>query len=252
MGLFDEKTVLVTGSAGAIGSATVARFIELGMTVLGIDRSPAPDSAPPTRYRHSTVDLMDPDATQAHVDHALRGLPPLGHVVGIAGGALPFEPGTQDDPQQVTLEQFRASIDANLTTQFSLVRISLRHLAGPVDEDRSITLTSSFNALSAQGLPAYSAAKAGIIGLMHGLVKPLGMRGIRINVVAPGTVLTPRTERLWSADPGHFERLAAGTAMARLAVPGDIADAFASVTLHLRHMTGQVVVVDGGQTVIHH
>ena len=221
------------------------------MTVLGLDRSSPPDSMSRTRFRHVTVDLTDSLAAEAAVDSALEGLPPLAHVVGIAGGALPFEPSTQDEPQQITPEMFQQSLDANLTTQFTLVRASLRHLLAESEEDRSVTLTSSFNAISAQGLPAYSAAKAGIIGLMYGLVRPLGRAGIRVNVVAPGTVRTPRTERLWSTEPGHFERLEEGAALRRLAAPADVAEAFSSVALMLRHMTGQVLVIDGGQTVVH-
>ena len=246
-----ERTVLITGAAGAIGSATASRFLELGMTVLGLDRSPRPGSISHAQYRHVTVDLTDSRAAEVEIDGALRGLPPLAHVVGIAGGALPFEPRTQDEPQEITSDLFQQSLEANLTTQFTVLRVSLRYLTATDERNRSVTLTSSFNALSAQGMPAYSAAKAGIIGMMYGLVKPLGVKGIRVNVVAPGTVRTPRTERLWSAESGHFERLERGAALRRLASPADIAEAFTSVALMLRHMTGQVLVIDGGQTVVH-
>jgi NAD(P)-dependent dehydrogenase (short-subunit alcohol dehydrogenase family) len=246
-----DGTVLVTGSAGAIGRATIARFLDLGLTVLGIDRTAQPDERAGARYRHITVDLEDAEATEAQIQAAMVKLPQLTHVVGIAGGALPFEPPSQDDPESIMPEQFRASLEANLTTQFTVVRASLKFLADAADEDRSITLTSSFNALSAQGMPAYSAAKAGIIGLMHGLVRPLGSRKIRINVVAPGTVRTPRTERLWSGVPGHFERLEDGSALGRLAQASDVADAFVSLAIHLRHVSGHVLVVDGGQSVVH-
>jgi NAD(P)-dependent dehydrogenase (short-subunit alcohol dehydrogenase family) len=246
-----DSTVLVTGSAGAIGRATTARFLELGMTVLGIDRTAPTDAPVDARHRHITVDLEDAEATETHIQAAMVELPHLTHVVGIAGGALPFEPGSQDDPETITPQQFRASLEANLTTQFTVVRTCLRFLAEAWEDDRSITLTSSFNAFSGQGMPAYSAAKAGIIGLMHALVRPLGARGIRINVVAPGTVRTPRTERLWAGTPGHFARLEDGTALGRLAQPSDVAEAFVSLAVHLRHVSGHVLVIDGGQSVVH-
>jgi NAD(P)-dependent dehydrogenase (short-subunit alcohol dehydrogenase family) len=250
-GMTSERTVIVTGAAGAIGGATVDGFLAAGLHVLGLDLapSPAPDRA---GYRHAVVDLRDTVAVDAAVDDGLHRLPPLAHVVGIAGGALPGEPAAAaaGDPAAIDVGLFRASIESNLVTQWAVVRSALRHLEAG-DGDRSIALTSSFNALSAQGMPAYSAAKAGLHGLMFGLVDPLGRRGIRVNVVAPGTVRTPRTEALWASSPGHFERLEAGTATGRLATPQDVADVFVSLALRLHHVTGQVLVVDGGQLAIH-
>ena len=247
-----DLTVLVTGASGAIGGATVEAFLSAGATVLGLDRVTDPATAR-AGYRHATVDLRDDGATEAAIRDGLRDLPPLGHVVGVAGGAIPGEPAaaTANDPGAVDVDLFRASIEANLTSQWTVVRAALRYLDVGVGTDRSIALTSSFNALSAQGMPAYSAAKAGLHGMMFGLLDPLGRRGIRINVVAPGTVRTPRTEAQWAGDPGHFERLAAGTATGRLATPSDVADVFVSLALSLRHVTGQILVVDGGQSAIH-
>ena len=98
-------------------------------------------------------------------------------------------------------------------------------------------------------MPAYSAAKAGLIGLMHALVSPLGAKGIRINVIAPGTIRTPRTERIWAHRPEHFQRLATGTALGRVGAPEDVGRAFLAVATLLTHVTGQVLVVDGGQMV---
>lgn len=243
------RTVVVTGAAGAIGSATIRRFLDRGLTVLGVDLRDGEDLG--SRYRHVTGDLANAEAIETAIDAALEGMPQTAHIVGIAGGALPEEPGTQHDLVSVTPALFRASIDANLTTQFLFMRAVLRHLQRLEGEDRSVTLTSSFNALSAQGMPAYSAAKAGIIGMMYGIVGPLGNLGIRVNVVAPGTVRTPRTEQLWSGVPGHFARLEAGTALGRLATPEDVAVTFTALALDMRHVTGQVLVVDGGQTAVH-
>jgi NAD(P)-dependent dehydrogenase (short-subunit alcohol dehydrogenase family) len=242
-------TVLVTGAAGAIGSATSALFLARGADVLGVDRKES--TVHDDRYRHLVLDLADGEASESEIGRALAELPPLTHVVGIAGGALPDEPSTQDEPRAIGADLFRMSLEANLVTQFILVRATIEALGTAGEPDHSITFCSSFNALSAQGMPAYSAAKAGIIGLMHGLVRPLGRRGIRVNVVAPGTVRTPRTERIWAGTPGHFERLESGTASRRLAEPTDVASAFAALALDLRHVTGHVLVVDGGQLAIH-
>jgi meso-butanediol dehydrogenase/(S,S)-butanediol dehydrogenase/diacetyl reductase len=240
-------TVVVSGAAGAIGSATVRAFIDAGFYVVGLDRAAAVKSVASGSYTGLEVDLEDEAAVSEAVD-AAAATGPLAHLVGIAGGALPEEPRTQDDPLNVPTALFRSSLEANLVTQYRLLRLALPALRRLPNTDRSISLTSSFNALSGWGMPAYSAAKAGMIGMMYALVGPLGADGIRINVVAPGTVRTPRTERIWGHVAGHFERLEATTALGRLSSPEDVARTFLALATLLRNVTGHVLVADAGQT----
>lgn len=242
----EPGAVLITGDAGAIGSATAQVFLELGWTVVGLDtaeRSGVSDANP---HLQLLVDVTDEEAIVQELQ-VLSSLPPLSHVVAIAGGALESEPKTQDDPDLIDVDDFRSSLDLNLTSQFITLKSSLPWLMANPDVDRSVTLTSSFNALSGQGMPAYSAAKAGLIGMMNALIGPLGAAGIRINTVAPGTIRTPRTERIWAHDPGHFERLGSSAALGKVGTPLDVANAFKAIALDLSHVTGQVMVVDGGQ-----
>ena len=116
----------------------------------------------------------------------------LVHVVGIAGGALEVEVAAEAEDRLPTMEEFRALIEQNLTLQFRLVSAALPHLrrAGEAGRPASITLASSINALASYGLPAYSAAKAGLLGLAVALADPLGRQDIRVNVLALGTVPT--------------------------------------------------------------
>jgi NAD(P)-dependent dehydrogenase (short-subunit alcohol dehydrogenase family) len=241
--------VVVTGAAGAIGSATAAAFTAAGYGVVGLDVAGEVTDLDLPGYRGWVVDLADETAVEDVMQRAAAA-GPLHHLVQIAGGALPEEPRTQHDPALLSTEVFRGSLERNLTSQFLTLRAALpwfrRDPGGTVD--RSVTLTSSWNALSAQGMPAYSAAKAGLIGMMHALVRPLGAERIRCNVVAPGTIRTPRTERIWSHDPGHFDRLAASAATGRLGEPDDVARTCLALARDLAHVTGQVLVVDGGQS----
>ena len=241
-----SRVVVVTGAAGAIGSATVGAFLALGFHVVGLDR----DEQAMRHARHTPVrvDLEDERALERAIAD-VHSIGPLIHVVGIAGGALPSEPALSDDVLGLDASTFRASIEANLTTQFLVLRATFAWLRENPGMDRSVTFTSSFNALAGWGMPAYSAAKAGLIGMTYALTAPLGAAGIRVNVLAPGTVRTPRTERLWSHEPGHFEELERTTALRRLAVPEDAARAFVALATMLTHMTGQVLVLDGGQMV---
>ena len=243
----DAGVVLVTGAAGAIGSATVRAFLGAGHPVAGIDVAPCVAEPEWRGYAGIAADVRDPDALARAVAQARR-LGPLRHVVSVAGGALPEEPPTQDDPLLLGLDSFRASVELNLTSHFALLRAVLPHLRENAGCDRAVLLTSSWNALTGCGMPAYSAAKAGLIGMMNALAAPLGREGIRIGVVAPGTVRTPRTERIWAGDADHWERLEASTALGRLGTPDDVARAFVALA-GLAHVTGQVLVVDGGQMV---
>ncbi len=239
--------VLVSGAAGDIGSATSRQFAAAGFQVLGLDRAAGVSDVEAAGYRGLQLDVDDETAvTEALAESMAMG--PLRHVIGIAGGALPIEPRSQDVPGALSAADFRASVEANLVTQYIVLRAALPWLRQSPGLDRSIILTSSFNAIGGWGMPAYSAAKAGLIGMARALTGPLGSEGIRINVVAPGTVRTGRTEAIWAHAPGHFEHLETTTAIGRLATPDDVARAYLALATTLTHVTGEVLVVDGGQS----
>ena len=244
----ERATVVVTGAAGALGAATADTFAAAGFEVIGLDIDPSVAQPGRPGIRGIQVDLTDETTVHAVLTELADEGGRLAHLVGIAGGALPQEPVTQHDPVLLQPAVFRDSIDRNLTSQFLVLQAALpwfRRLGGG---DRSVTFISSWNATSAQGMPAYSAAKAGLIGMMHALVRPLGAESIRVNVVAPGTIRTPRTERIWAHDEGHFERLAQGAASGRLGVPQDVAGTCLALARDLTHVCGQVLVVDGGKS----
>jgi 3-oxoacyl-[acyl-carrier protein] reductase len=236
--------VVVTGAAGGLGSALVAALLGRGDVVVGLDRAAIDD--PPPGLRAYPVDLRDePAVTAALADAAGAGMLPS-HVVAIAGGALPEEKACVD-PALLPLDVFRRSLEQNLITAWIAVRAALPHLRAG-SGNRSVTLTSSTDALSAYGLPAYAAAKAGLLGLVRSLSATLGADGIRINAVAPGDVPTPRNVREWAHVPGWYDRLQEASVLDRLGTPEDLAATYLAL-IDLEHVTGQTIVVDGGQTI---
>jgi len=106
---------------------------------------------------------------------------------------------------------------------------------------------SSINALRGKrGLANYAASKAGLIALTRTAARELGPDNINVNAIAPGLVETPLTEQL---TPDVLAQALRETALGRLAQPGEIADViFFLCSEQARHITGQVIVVDGGQT----
>jgi NAD(P)-dependent dehydrogenase (short-subunit alcohol dehydrogenase family) len=107
-------------------------------------------------------------------------------------------------------------------------------------------LISSINATRGKvGLAAYAASKAGLEALARTAARDLGVFGVRVNAVAPGWIDTPMT----AAVPAEFHQKAVEeTALGRLGEPDDVARAVLFLASDLgRHVTGQVVRVDGGQ-----
>jgi NAD(P)-dependent dehydrogenase (short-subunit alcohol dehydrogenase family) len=235
-------TVLVTGAAGGIGTATVQAFLGAGFDVVGLDRQPAPGQP---GYTHVVLDLLDDGAVRDVVAQAGA----LQHVVCIAGGALMPEK-TTDDPAELELEVWRASLDQNLTAAFITLQAALAGLR-QLEGDRSISFVSSTDALLSCGLPAYAAAKAGLIGLVRALTGPLGAEGIRINAVAPGDIPTERNVAEWGHIDGWYSRMREATALDRLVTADEVGAAFLAVATQLTSLTGQTIVVDGGLTVSH-
>jgi 3-oxoacyl-[acyl-carrier protein] reductase len=236
--------VLVTGAAGGLGSALVAALVARGDQVVGLDRTTVERSA--AGLRTYAVDVLDEAAVAAALEDAAAAGLELRHVVAIAGGALPEEKACVD-PAALPLDVFRRSLDQNLISAWITVRAALPHLRAGAG-DRSVTLTSSTDALASYGLPAYAAAKAGLLGLVRSLAAPLGADGIRINAVAPGDVPTPRNVREWAHVPGWYDRLQEASVLDRLGTPEDLAATYLAL-IDLRHVTGQTIVVDGGQTI---
>jgi NAD(P)-dependent dehydrogenase (short-subunit alcohol dehydrogenase family) len=235
--------VVITGAAGAIGSEVAREFLSRGYVVVGLDRDEVAEDH--DQFTSIQVDLLNQHEVEAGFRRAAtQG--PLVHVLGIAGGALPEE--ISKDVTELSLELFEASVRANLTSQFVLLRAALPVLRAHADHRRSITFVSSISALASYGLPAYSAAKAGLIGLMHAIAGPLAREGIRTNVVALGTVQTPAAAARHRADPTHYERMISGTASGRLTTAGEAARAILS-TATIPQLVGQIIVVDGGQMV---
>jgi NAD(P)-dependent dehydrogenase (short-subunit alcohol dehydrogenase family) len=236
------STVLVTGAAGAIGSATVQALRAEGLRVVGLDKLPGAGEW----IQH---DLLDTAGTE----RLLAGSPLLAglrHVVAVAGGTADEEAGRLD-PADVPVEVFTASVMLNLVAQYAIVRAGTARIEAesPIG-DRSVTLFSSANALRGYGMPGYSSAKAGLLGLVVSLALPLGRRGVRINAVTPGTVATKQFYETYGAEGEELgRRLIDASASRRETHPEDVARAVVAV-LTLEQMTGQHLVIDGGQLAV--
>jgi NAD(P)-dependent dehydrogenase (short-subunit alcohol dehydrogenase family) len=243
-----RPAAIVTGVSGSIGLAVSRRLADRGLASIGWDRS-----CPPAELvdEFFLCDLLD-EADLASAGRAAVGSGhTVQHVIAVAGGG-DLDELTTPDVADETLEVFKRVVDLNLTTAFLTIRTTLpllREAAG----DRSITLISSINALGGYGAPGYSAAKAGLSGLVRSLAPVLGSDGIRINTLVLGTTRTENLIRLAEARnrPTHFLDAVAGRApLRRVLEPEDVAGAAVAVALDMPGLTGADVVLDNGQTLI--
>jgi NAD(P)-dependent dehydrogenase (short-subunit alcohol dehydrogenase family) len=245
----EVPVVVVTGSSGSIGRATVAAAGARGAGVVALDRSPAGPGVHGAVLEEVLVDLLDDRAVgDAFASLARHG--PLRHVVCVAGGGDAGELGDAD-PATEDLDVFARVVAANLHVAFVAVRHSVPLLRDATG-DRSITLVGSINAFGGYGAPGYSAAKAGLSGLVRALAPLLGRDGVRINCLAPGTVDTENLHALAQATdvPLDLTAVAEKAPLRRVLTPGDVAAALVAMAFDLRGLTGATITLDNGQTLI--
>jgi NAD(P)-dependent dehydrogenase (short-subunit alcohol dehydrogenase family) len=148
----------------------------------------------------------------------------------------------------LTLEQWRAVIDADLTGVFLACREAGRHmLAGGYG--RIVNLASFHVLATYPERSAYVAAKSGVVGLTTSLAVEWGGRGVTVNAIAPGPIRTDRTAWFLSKDPAAHDGMVRRTPTGRIGDPEEVAALVAFLcTEEAGHVTGQTLVIDGGWT----
>lgn len=145
---------------------------------------------------------------------------------------------------KMTEEQWDKVIDVDLKGTFNFIR-AVSPLFREQKSGKIINITSINGLRGKFGQANYSAAKAGTIGLTKTVAKELGRSNVNVNTVAPGMILTDMFKDL----PEEFKQKAADeTVFNRLGEPGDVADLVTFLASDKsKHITGEVIKVDGGQ-----
>ena len=235
------KTAVVTGSSQGIGKATADVLLKNGTEVFGIAREKS--DAQQEGLTFLECDLTDPSAIDAAFQEIEERTEKLDFVVNVAG----IDPKYFID--DVTLEQWDELVNLNLRAYYLVIKMAVPLLRR--GDGRSIVNVSSINyRLGVPGRAAYSATKAGILGLTTGLSRELGQEGIRINTITPGWIFTERQVREYFGAQNsekHLEYLAQRQSMKIKITAEDIAN---HIVFYLsgvsRASLGHNCVVDGG------
>jgi NAD(P)-dependent dehydrogenase (short-subunit alcohol dehydrogenase family) len=230
------KVALVTGAAGGIGRAVVHVLGEAGAEVVGVD---LPGRAIPGARQVLACDLADREAIgrlAADLAELYDRLDILVHCAGVTRDAVLWKLADAD---------WESVMRVNLDSAFYLLRgtVSFLRKAGG-----AVVLIASINGERGKfGQSNYAASKAGLIGLGRTMARELGRFDVRVNLVAPGLIRTAMAERL---APEMVEEARLETVLGRIGEPEDVAGAVLFLCSDLsRHVTGQVLRVDGGQLI---
>jgi len=236
------RVVLITGGMSGIGLATAEAFQKEGDVVFIADLQETPAGQAVARSsggKYFAADVRDFAAADKIVTQIVSDkgrLDVLVNNAGISRDHLVWKMSEVDWDDVLAV---------NLKGAFNFL-----HAAAPVfwkQQSGKVVSVSSINALRGKiGLANYSASKAGLIALTRTVARELGSANVNVNAVAPGMIETPLTEDL------PDEVLAKSweeAALGRLGKPQEIADVILFLcSEQARHITGQVIVVDGGQT----
>lgn len=228
---FRGHRAIVTGAARGIGRGIADALAAAGATVHGFDAG-IPEDYP---YGHAAVDITNNGDVRAAIAE-LTAPPTL--LVNNAGI-------TRDRTlAKMTDEEWDAVIRVNLTGAFKMMRAVAPLMAG-TGFGRIVNITSINGLRGKFGQGNYAASKAGLIGLTKSAAKEFGRKGITVNAVAPGMVMTPMARELPPEIIAHGRSEAA---LATLAAVEDIANAVLFLLSDAaRAITGEVLRVDAGQ-----
>lgn len=243
-----RKKAVICGGASGMAKATAQLLRQKGANIAILD---LPDSAGAQVAKEldgtfHEVDVLDENQVESALGDAVSALGGLHIAVNTAGGGIGKRTLSKDGPHP--LADFRKTIELNLIGTFNLNRLQAWHMSSnePEDEERGVIIdTASIAAFEGQiGQVAYTAAKAGIAGMMLTMARDLGSLGIRTVAIAPSLFSTGLTEGIPDEFANELTKDAAFPK--RMGRPEEYAK-LAVAIVETPMLNGLCIRLDGGQ-----
>ncbi|MDO5118284.1 MAG: SDR family oxidoreductase [Eggerthellaceae bacterium] len=213
--------VIISGTSSGIGLAIARKFLADGFEVFGFD---ALESVIEHGHYHHVIHDIRDEFSGRPVAQDGQAVPDPDYLINNAG--------TQDD---------ELAIDVNLE---GTIRFSRAFTESPVL--KSVLFIASASARNGAEFPRYVASKAGVVGYMKNLALQLAPRGITVNSISPGGVVTPINDHILKSDE-LYSAVKAETLLGKWAQPEEVADLAYFLTVTNRSITGEDILIDNGE-----
>jgi len=243
-----QRVVLVTGGGSGMGKAIALKFAANGdyVYIMGRRLQPLETVAKeyPDNIKALEVDITNPQSVSLAIKAIYKHHPTVHVLVNCAGSAGHIDANLSLDK---ALEKWNSVIAANLSGTFLMTYACLPLIAKPGGRIVHVTSLAAFAGSSQSGGEAYSAAKAGVHGLMRTLVRQLAPQGVTVNCVSPGVI--EGTGFFGAAiSPDRRMMMLPNIPAGRLGKPDDIAPAvFYLASDEAAFVNGDILQVNGGQ-----
>jgi 3-oxoacyl-[acyl-carrier protein] reductase len=241
--LLEGRVALVTGASRGIGAAIARAYAAEGASLLLCARSEGVETlaqelaAGRRPARAMRGDVSDPAFARELITSIRKEHGRLDVLVNNAGILRQGLIG------MTSTEQMRELLDVNVVALMTLTQYATRAM-DPKRSPSVVNLASIAGTEGMEGVTAYSASKAAVVGYTLSSAKELAPKGIRVNAIAPGFI---DTDMVRGVSPDWYERRLQSIRMGRIGTPEDVAGVAVFLAADLsRYVTGQVIGVDGG------
>jgi len=249
MGSMQGKVALVTGASAGIGHATALAFAHEGANVVvaDVDRARGEKTAVEVAALGVDAIFVHADVSQpGSVANLLRATHDRFARLDFAFNNAGIE-GISAPTADCTIENWSHTISVNLTGTFLCMREEIPRLLEHGGGGVIVNNSSVAGLVGFAGIPAYTAAKHGILGLTKTAALEYATQGIRVNAVCPGVIDTEMITRFTHGDAVAAEQLLQTEPVGRLGAPTEIADAVIWLCSdRAGFVTGHALAVDGG------
>jgi NAD(P)-dependent dehydrogenase (short-subunit alcohol dehydrogenase family) len=241
------KIAIVTGGGSGIGFAISEKFTQNGIEtiIVGRDENKLKQAKDKLgELCHAMIcDVSDLSSIPGFISTIINQFGQIDVLVNNAGINM------KKEFQDVTDEDFQKVITTNLTAVFAISREVVKQML----KQKSGSIINISSMAAQYGLPkviAYSASKTAIDGMTRAMAVELSPKGIRVNAIAPGFIITEMTDKALNSDPERKAKVFGRTPMGHMGQPSDIGDAALFLASDAaKYITGVVLPVDGGNSI---